>query len=279
MGSLILKEAMSPEVLNESWRRLRKEHTPWSPTVSRDQLENHLLKYILECRDHVLAGNYKPQSLRQFPLKKPDGRQRIISAQFLQDKLLQRALMIVLEPKAETIFHNDSYAYRPKRGVAMAFDKVKERIKIGQYWLVDADITQFFDQIPHKTLIKILKKFVHDPAAMQLIEKWLKVGAHHSSFLGSRKGISQGAILSPLFCNLYLHQFDHALTRANIPFVRYADDFLLFTDSKEKAESAKTFAETQLNKIGLKIHPEKTKIARSNPSLVFLGKNLPNPSR
>jgi len=274
----ILQQAMSPEILNLSWRRLQKEHTPWSPTVNRDQLQSHLLKHILDCREQVLNGSYLPQSLRQFAIKKPDGRQRIISAQYLQDKLVQRALMTVLEPRAEAIFHNDSYAYRPGRGVAMALDKARERIRIGQDWLVDADISKFFDEIPHKPLKKTIRNFINDNEAMKLIEKWLKTGAHYSSLLGKRKGISQGAILSPLFCNLYLNQFDNALTKANIPFVRYADDFLLFTNSQKNAQNAREFAEKQLNKLGLKIHPQKTRIARSNPSLIFLGKNLPNPS-
>ena len=276
MSASVLQQAMSPEVLNQSWRRLQKEHTPWSSTVNRDELQRHLLKYILKTREQVLNGQYSPQALRQFALKKPDGRQRIISAQYLQDKLLQRALMIVLEPRAEAMFHNDSYAYRPRRSVIMAVTKAKERIKIGQDWLVDADIKSFFDEIPHKPLIKTLRRFINDTEAMKLIEKWLKTGAHHSSLLGKRKGISQGAILSPLFCNLYLHAFDSALSKANIPFVRYADDFLLFTNSEENAHNAKDFAVKQLAKLGLKIHPQKTRIARSNKSIIFLGKHLPN---
>lgn len=277
MKQTILQQAMSPEVLNLSWRRLKIEHTPWSPTVSRDLLQNNLLKYILESREEVLSGSYSPQSLRQFPLKKPDGRQRIISAQYLQDKLIQRAVLTVLEPRAEAMFHDDSYAYRPKRSVDMAMTKVRERIKIGQDWLVDADITSFFDNIPHKILIKLLKKFVPDRETMTLIEKWLKAGAHQSSLLRARRGISQGAILSPLFCNLYLHEFDMALTRANIPFVRFADDFLLFTNSERNALRAKDFAEQKLTQLGLELHPGKTSVARSSPKLVFLGQKLPMP--
>lgn len=270
-----IQQAISPDVLNLSWRRLKNEHTPWSPTVNRDQLQGNLLKYILESRELVLSGRYKPQSLRQFPLRKPDGRQRIISAQYLQDKLIQRALLIVLEPNAEAVFHDDSYAYRPGRSVAMAMNKVRERIKIGQHWLVDADISKFFDNIPHKILIKVLRHFMQDNNTMKLVEKWLKAGAHQSSLLGTRKGISQGAILSPLFCNLYLHQFDTALTRANIPFVRFADDFLLFTDSEDNALRAKDFAQRKLNQLGLDFNPQKTSVVRSSRQIIFLGEKLP----
>ena len=279
MSKSVLKQAMTPEVLNESWRRLRNEHTPWSPQVSRDQLQNHLVKYLLECRDDVLAATFRPLPLRQFPMKKPDGGQRVISAQYLRDKWVQRALLIVLEPKAEARFHHDSYAYRPMRNVAMALEKARERIRCGQDWLVDADIKRFFDTIPHRSLLKILRPFVNDAAAMALIETFVKQGAHHNSLLSARRGISQGAILSPLFCNLYLHAFDEALAAANIPFVRFADDFLLFATHREGALRAKTYAEQQLTALGLRMHQEKTQVVRTAPVVKFLGEPLPNPSR
>lgn len=114
---------------------------------------------------------------------------------------------------------------------------------------------------------------------MHLLELWLKQGAHCSSLLGSRRGISQGAILSPLFCNLYLHEFDKALADANIPFVRFADDFLLFANAKNKAEQEKVYAEKQLEKLGLKLHPDKTQVIRSHSRVIFLGEALPNPVR
>ena len=104
----LLEQAMDPAVLNQAWRLLKNEHTPWSATTHRDQLQNHLLKYILECREDVLSGHYKPEPVRQFTLRKPNGKVRIISAQYLKDKLVQRALLIQLEPRAEAIFHNDS---------------------------------------------------------------------------------------------------------------------------------------------------------------------------
>jgi group II intron reverse transcriptase/maturase len=275
----LLEQAMSPDILNSSWKRLHNEHTPWSLNVSRDDLQKNLLKHLLACREQVLSGNYKPLPLRQFALTKPNGKQRVISAQYLQDKVIQRALLTVLEPRAEAVFHDDSYAYRPHRGVAQALRKVHERVKIGQDWLVDADIEQFFDSIPHTPLIKILKKFIDDHQTMQVVEMWLKQGAHCSSLLGSRRGIAQGAVLSPLFCNLYLHEFDKALSDANIPFVRFADDFLLFANAKSKAEEEKLYAEKQLNKLGLKLHPEKTQITRSHSRVIFLGEALPNPVR
>ena len=275
----LLEQVLHPDVLDEAWRRVRTEHTPWSKGVDRDQLEQHLLRHILRLLEDIRLRRYRPEPLRQFTIPKTDGRKRVISAQYLRDKFLQRAILTVLEPRAERLFHADSYAYRPKRGVQDALKKARERIGCGLDWLVDADIRSFFDQIPQTPLKKKLKGFVDDKAVMALLELWLKQGAHHTSLLGSDRGISQGAILSPLMCNLYLHDFDIALEKANIPFVRYADDFLLFTSSNVQAEQALDYVRSLLKKLDLELKDAKTRVVRSSPEVVFLGERLPVPKR
>ncbi len=270
----ILQRAMSAEVVDQSWRKLQKEHTPWSVKISRSEMQLHLLHHILQCREQVLSGVYKPQPLRQFVMKKADGNNRVLSAQYLVDKFVQRAILVVLEPRMEQLFHEDSYAYRPKRSVYMALQKVTERINIGQYWLVDADIQSFFDSIPLSQLTKTLNEFINDKSAMKLINQWLVQGLHHNSLLSTKRGISQGAVLSPLFCNLYLHKLDMALKKANIPFVRFADDLLLFSSNQKKAEQALKFLSKQLTQLGLTIHPKKTQVVQSSSQVMFLGAQL-----
>lgn len=277
MKTSLLDQAMAPEALNQAWRRLKTEHTPWAPDIAREELQHNLMRHLLECRAQVLDGSYRPLPLRQFPMPKPDGRIRVITAQYLKDKLVQRALLTVLEPRAEQIFHDDSYAYRPSRNVEQALAKVRERVRIGQDWLVDADIEKFFDSIPHRPLLKTLDGFIDDRRAMQLLARWLDQGAHVKSLLSTPRGIAQGAILSPLFCNLYLHAFDTALDRAKIPFVRFADDFLLFAPVPEQAEQARGFAAAQLERLGLTIHPDKTRVVQSSADVRFLGESLPGP--
>lgn len=271
----VLETAMQPETLDKAWNLLKTEHTPWSVTVDREQLQRNLMRYLLQCREEVLSGRYQPEPLRQFTMAKPDGKQRVISAQYLRDKLVQRALLIVLEPTAEALFHHDSYAYRRGRSVKMALDKARERIRIGQDWLVDADISKFFDTIPLTPLQKKLKALVKDSDALNLIDKWLKQGVHSSSLFGTSRGISQGSILSPLFCNVYMNEFDQALSHAHIPFVRFADDFLLFATEQAQAEKAREFARKKLDELGLTLHPEKTRVVRSSRQVIFLGEALP----
>lgn len=275
----LLEQVLHPDVLDEAWRRVRNEHTPWSKAVDRDQLERHLLRHVLRLVEDVRANRFRPEPLRQFTVPKTDGRKRVISAQFLRDKLLQRAILIVLEPRAERLFHVDSYAYRPNRGVQDALRKARERINCGLDWLVDADIRSFFDQIPQTPLKKKLKAFVDDRTLLGIMDLWLKQGAHHTSLLGTDRGISQGAILSPLMCNLYLHEFDIALEKANIPFVRYADDFLLFTSSKALADKALNYVSGVMAKLDLELHDGKTQVVRSSREVIFLGERLPNPKR
>jgi group II intron reverse transcriptase/maturase len=279
MKKSVLKQAMSAQNLNRAWRKLKRQHTPWSPTISRKDLDYNLLQHILELRENVLLGNYRPLPLRRYTIEKADGKKCIISAQYLQDKLFQRSLLQILEPRSEKIFHEDSFGYRPNLGVAKAMYRVRERVKCGQDWLVDADIQQFFDSIPHNQLKTLLTRFIKDKAVMRIINRWLKQGAHQQSFLGLRRGVSQGAVLSPLLCNLYLHELDKALTKANIPFVRFADDFLLFCTTRLEAEKALNFTTNELDKLGLTIHPKKTRVVRSHRGVIFLGERLPNPSR
>ena len=278
MKTSLLEQAMAPAALDVAWRRLKTEHTPWSPDIGREELQHHLMRHLLECREEVLGGAYRPLPLRQFPMRKPDGRMRVISAQYLKDKLVQRAILTILEPRAEHLFHDDSYAYRPNRNVEKALAKVRERIRIGQDWLVDADIEKFFDSIPNRPLLKVLDAFVDDEPTLRLIARWLDQGAHVKSLLSTTRGISQGAILSPLFCNLYLHRFDTAIAKAKIPFVRFADDFLLFTPAQPQADRALAYATRELERLGLTIHPEKTRVVRAGRDVSFLGQSLPNPS-
>ena len=112
-----------------------------------------------------------------------------------------------------------------------------------------------------------------------MVNQWLKQGVHSSSLLGTSRGISQGAILSPLFCNLYMNQFNQALNQAHIPFVRFADDFLLFATERDKAEKALNFAQKKLGQMGLELHPDKTQVVRSSRKVIFLGESLPKPNK
>ncbi len=269
-------QLLAPETLDRAWRELSTDHAVWELGLPRAQMERHLLLHVLQLIDDVRTGRYRPAPLRRFAIAKADGRQRVLSTLCLRDKLLQKAAQIVLEPAAERIFHHDSFAYRPRRNVALALRRARERIGCGLYWLVDADIKTFFDSIPVKPLRARLKTFVADRDLMRIIDLWLDLGVSHASFFNAPRGIAQGAILSPLFCNLYLDKFDQAMERNKVPMVRYADDFLLFAADEAQARRALAYAADVLRQLDLELHPDKTRVTKSGPHVTFLGESLPS---
>ncbi len=273
----LLDRALSPAALNAAWKRLQPDKTVWRPGLPRWEMEKDLVLYLLELVDELRSGRYRPAPLRQFTIQKGDGKQRVLSALGLRDKLIQRAVLSVLEPIGEQLFHNDSFGYRPRRNVEMAHRRAGERIRCGLPWLVDADIAKFFDNIPHRPLQKTLKQYIPDRELLALIDLWLAEGASSLSFLGTRRGVAQGAVISPMLCNFYLHDLDMALAGKNIPFVRFADDFLLFAPDEQRANDALKFVDQKLKSMGLGLHPDKTRVARSHRGLIFLGLPLPTP--
>lgn len=274
MGEL-LEQALLPENLNRAWKRLRGERTKWLPTVARWDIENDLVYHLLTLADDIRSGRYRPAPLRQFTIEKGDGKQRVLSALSLRDKLAQRAVLAVLEPIGEGVFHNDSFGYRPGRSVEMAYWRACERIRCGLPWLVDADIAAFFDTIPHRPLQKVLRRPIADRELLRLIDLWLAEGGSVQGFFGTRRGVAQGAVISPILCNFYLHELDTALSGKNIPFVRFADDFLLFAPTEKAAVKAHGYVKKVLEGLGLELHPEKTQVVHSDRSVIFLGQRLP----
>ena len=271
----LFTQALSPQVMNAAWKHLRTEKTVWRPGLNRWDMENDLVLHILALVEELRTGRYRPAPLRQFTITKGDGKQRVLSALSLRDKLAQRAVLTVLEPIGEQLFCNDSYGYRAGRSIEMAFYRAKERIVCGLPWLVDADIRSFFDTIPHSGLRKVLKRHIPDQRILNVIDLWLAEGGSHFGFLRGRRGIAQGFVISPFLCNLYLHQLDTALIGKNIPFVRFADDFLLFAPDKASAEMALAFVKKELAALKLELNSEKTRVVKSGPGVQFLGFKMP----
>lgn len=274
MGDL-LQLAASPEILNLAWKRLKNDNSVWSNGISRREMEKNLIQHILQLSRELSQGIYTPDPIRMFPVLKGDGKKRIISALTLRDKLAQRAVLSVLTPIAENLFHHDSFGYRPKRSIDMVMSRIREHIRCDYYWIVDADIKSFFDNIPHKKLKANLKKIIPDKELLQLIIKWLDVGTPRTGILSKRRGIPQGGVISPLLCNIYLTTFDNYLTSNNLPFVRFADDFMIFTPTRQAANFAMGCVEKGLKRLELELNTLKTRIVRCSPKVIFVGRKLP----
>ena len=149
--SKILVKATSPEAFNQAWRHFGTDRAYWAPGVPRHRLERNLPFHLLQLTDDLRSGAYRPDPVRFFPVHKGDGSRRIISANSLRDKVAQRAVAGVLQPILEKMFHDDSFGYRPGRGVGSALYRVREYLNCGLEWLVDADISRFLDHASYYT--------------------------------------------------------------------------------------------------------------------------------
>ena len=272
-GDGLLERMLAPDNVNAAWRALRRDTAPWAPGIGAEVVRTDAPYFLLELVREIERGRYRPLPVRQYAVRKADRGRRVLSRFYLRDKLAQRMALQVLQPLGEARFHHDSFGYRPNRGVAQALARSRERVATGLAWLVDADIERFFDCVPHGPLRRRLRGLVPDARVRALLEAWLAVGPHPGCLLGRRRGLLQGAILSPFLCNVHLDAFDRALAARNIPFVRYADDFLLFAPDREAAQAAAECAGVLLRRLGLRLHPRKTRVRHAS-EVRFLGEPL-----
>lgn len=273
--SELLEKAASPEILNAAWKRFRNDKAVWTSGLSRKEMESNLVYHLLKLANELRTGAYMPDPVRFFPVSKGDGKQRIISANTLRDKVAQRAVLTVIEPFGEKIFHHDSFGYRPGRTIDMVLSRVREYMLCGLTWVVDADIKSYFDNIPHKPLVKSLKSLIADREIVALIRRWLDAGTAKRGFLSAPKGIPQGAVLSPFLCNVYLTSWDNNMSAKNLPFVRFADDLLVFAKSRHDVIKAHAYVGKSLKRLGLMLNEQKTHVDQCGPNIQFLGRKLP----
>jgi len=232
--------------------------------VSLEAYEENLQDNLYKLWNRMSSGSYFPQAVRQVEIDKKGGGKRPLGIPSVSDRVAQAVVKRELEIMLEPVFHEDSYGYRPHRSTGDALGKARERC--WKYnWVLDMDIKSFFEDISHELLMKAVRKHTDCKWHLLYIERWLKAPVQQSdgSLKAKVKGTPQGAVISPILANLFLHYcFDEWMRRnvSHIPFERYADDCVVHCQTEKQAVWVRRQLEARFQQCGLTLHPVKTKI-------------------
>lgn len=261
---------ITPSLLEWAFFRLKRDAAPGVDGVTWDQYEQGLPERLADLHGRVQRGAYRASPSRRQYIPKPDGRMRPLGVASLEDKIVQRALTAVLNAIYETDFAGFSYGFRPGRGQHDALDALAvglDRRKVG--WVLDADIRAFYDSIDHGWLMRFLEHRIGDRRVLRLIGKWLKAGVlEDGKWTEGTVGTPQGAVISPLLANIYLHyvydlwvqKWRKTKACGEMIVIRYADDTILGFQYEADARRFLDDLQTRLADFALTLHPEKTRL-------------------
>ncbi len=229
-----------------------------------------------QLREELLTGTYRPKPARRVWIPKLGSAElRPLGIPAVRDRVVQTALRAVLEPILEQEFAAQSYGFRPQRGAVEALHQVEKLLQAGYCWIVDVDLKQYFDTIPHGRLLELLRRRIADGKVLRLLEQYLAAGVmeSHQGWKPTDTGTPQGAVISPLLANLYLNELDHQMAAKGYEMVRYADDFVVCAQTEQAAQAALREIAEWVKSAGLKLHPTKTRVvnAATKGGFDFLG--------
>lgn len=275
-------------VLEEAYKRCKSKKGARTPGVDGKTFKQVEEEYgsakafLEEIKEELRKRTYKPKPVKRVMIEKPNGGQRPLGIPTIKDRVVQQACKFVIEPIFEADFDDSSYGYRPKRSAKDAISEIKDNLKGGKNMIYDADLSKYFDTIPHDKLLITIKERITDPRVIALIRLWLKSpiveeDGSYGGGKGSSKGTPQGGVISPLLANIYMNLIDKIVNKENgyfdrqgIRMIRYADDFILM--SKHINQEVLLRLRRYLDHMELIINEEKSKLVKAcETSFDFLG--------
>ena len=271
----LVDKVQRPSTLAAAWERVRaNQGSAGADGQSVEAFDADAERHLERLHEELRAGTYRPGPVKRVWIEKPGSRQkRPLGVPAVRDRVVQAALRLVIEPIFEREFSPRSYGFRPGRGCKDALRRVAQLLAEGNVWVVDADLKGYFDSIPHEGLMDEVRKRIADGRVLDLIEGFLRQGVLEDMKVWTPEaGTPQGAVISPLLANVYLHPVDQAVEAAGYEMIRYADDFVILCRSRAEAERALATVERLMTERGLTLHPEKTRVVDASvDGFDFLG--------
>ncbi len=259
----LIDKVYRPTTLEAAWRQVaRNKGAAGVDGQGVDRFALHAERYLSELGLALREGSYVPSPVKRVEIPKGDGKTRPLGIPTVRDRVVQAALKMVIEPIFEVQFRPGSFGFRPGLGCKDALREVDRLLKEGYTHVVDADLKSYFDTIPHERLMALVAGSVSDDRVLSLIECFL-----HQDIMTETacwepvSGTPQGAVLSPLLANLYLHPLDLLMEQGGYRMIRYADDFVILCASRAEAAAALRQVAAWVDANGLTLHPDKTRVS------------------
>ena len=271
------------DVLWEAWRRVRRNKgSAGVDAQTLAEVESYgAERFVSEIGTQLRAGGYRPRAVLRRYIPKADGKKRPLGIPTVRDRVVQMAATLVLEPIFEADFLPCSWGFRPRRGATSALETIRKLGAAGANHVLDADIRDYFGSIDHGKLMTLVSLRVSDRRVLKLLRQWLRAGVMEDGReVALLSGAPQGGVISPLLSNIYLHVLDKVWTKRCAQLgtlVRYADDFVVVCSTAQACEEAERRVRTVLNRLGLELHPEKTRrvdLSWGKQGFDFLGCHL-----
>lgn len=277
-GINLIEQVVSDSNLWTAYEKVfANKGAPGVDGVTVYQLKNHMNKYYEPFKRKLKDGTYEPQPVKRVAIPKADGSKRYLGIPCVLDRVVQQAILQVINPIIDPHFSDSSFGFRKGRSQHQAIEKAKAYYREGYRVVVDCDLKSYFDTIHHQRIRAYLEYFISDKIVLKLIWKFLRSGIlDRGIYIETTQGAPQGGPLSPILANVYLNMLDRELERRGHRFIRYADDFVIYVKSKRAGErvmeSVTKFLEKDLR---LSINQEKSKVCGITTA-TFLGFNLQN---